>query len=37
MGGATFRIAEIDVKNQAYSSAATADLDATVVSLGLAF
>ena len=37
MGGATFRIAEIDVKNQAYSSAATADLDATVISLGLAF
>ncbi len=37
MGGATFRIAEVDVKNQAYSDAATADLDATVVSLGLAF
>ncbi len=37
MGGASLRIAEIDVKNQAYSSAATADLDATVISLGLAF
>ena len=37
MGGATLRIAEIDVTNQAYSSAATADLDATVISLGLAF
>ena len=36
-GGATFRIAEIDVTNQAYSTAATADLDATVISLGLAF
>ena len=37
MGGATIRIAEVDVKNQAYSSAATADLDATIISLGLAF
>ena len=36
-GGATFRIAEIDVTNQAYSTAATADKDATVISLGLAF
>jgi len=37
MGGATFRIAEIQVDNQAYSTASTADLDATVISLGLAF
>ena len=37
MGGATFRIAEVDVKNQTYSSAANADLDATIISLGLAF
>ena len=37
MGGATIRIAEVDVKNQAYSTAATADLDATIISLGLAF
>jgi len=37
MGGATFRIAEVDVNNQAYSSAATADLNATIISLGLAF
>ena len=36
-GGATFRIAEIDVENQAYSTATTADLDATVISMGLAF
>jgi hypothetical protein len=37
MGGATFRIAEVDVSNQSYSTAATADLDATIISLGLAF
>ena len=37
MGGATFRIAEVNVDNQSYSSAATADLDATIISLGLAF
>ena len=36
-GGATFRIAEVDVENQAYSTATTADLDATIVSMGLAF
>jgi len=36
-GGATFRIAEVDVANQAYSTATTADLDATIVSMGLAF
>ena len=37
MGGASFRIAEVDVKNQHYSTAATADLDATILSMGLAF
>ena len=37
MGGATISIAEINVDNQSYSTAATADLDATVISLGLAF
>jgi len=37
MGGATFRIAEVNVDNQSYSNAATADLDATIISLGLAF
>jgi len=37
MGGATFRVAEVDVANQTYSSASNADLDATVISLGLAF
>jgi outer membrane protein OmpU len=37
MGGATFRVAEIKVDNQAYSTAASAQLDATVISLGLAF
>jgi outer membrane protein OmpU len=37
MGGATVRIAEVDVENAAYSTAATADSDATVISLGLAF
>ena len=37
MGGATFRIAEVDVENQSYSSAATADTSATIISLGLAF
>jgi hypothetical protein len=37
MGGATIRIAEVDVDNQAYSSAASADVKATIVSLGLAF
>jgi hypothetical protein len=34
MGGATMRIAEVDVSNQAYGSAS---YDATIVSLGLAF
>ena len=37
MGGASFRIAEINVDNNAYSNAASADKDATVISLGLAF
>jgi hypothetical protein len=37
MGGATFRIAEVSVSNAGYSTAATADKDATVLSLGLAF
>jgi nitrogen fixation protein len=37
MGGATFRVAEVKVDNQSYSQATTADLDATVISLGLAF
>ena len=37
MGGASFRIAEVDVENANYSTAATADKDATVISLGLAF
>jgi hypothetical protein len=36
-GGATFRIAEVDVENQTYSTAANKDLDATIISLGLAF
>ena len=37
MGGATFRIAEVNVDNQKYSTAAANDLDATIISLGLAF
>jgi hypothetical protein len=37
MGGATFRIAEVSVDNQTYSTAATADRSATIISLGLAF
>jgi len=37
MGGATFRIAEVDVENNAYTSAANADNTATIISLGLAF
>jgi outer membrane protein OmpU len=37
MGGASIRLMEQDVKNQTYSSAATADFDATIISLGLAF
>jgi outer membrane protein OmpU len=34
MGGATIRVAEVDVENQAYG---TADYEATIVSMGLAF
>ena len=37
MGGATFSIAEVDVENAGYSTAATADLNGTVIKLGLAF
>ena len=37
MGGASIRIAEVDVANAAYSTAATADKSATVISLSLAF
>ena len=37
MGGATLRIAEVDIKNRAYGSAASADVSGHVLSLGLAF
>ena len=37
MGGATFRIAEVDIENRAYGTATTADVQGTVVSLGLSF
>jgi outer membrane protein OmpU len=37
MGGATLRIAEVSVDNQQYLTASTSDLDATIISLGLAF
>jgi hypothetical protein len=37
MGGATFRISEVDVENRAYGTAASADVSGTVVSMGLAF
>ena len=37
MGGATFRIAEVDIKNRAYGTSAAADVSGTVVSMGLAF
>ena len=37
MGGASFRIAEVDVENATYSTATSADKDGTVISLGLAF
>jgi hypothetical protein len=37
MGGATFRIAEVQIENRAYGTAATADVDGTVISMGLAF
>jgi len=37
MGGASIRLMEQSVTDQTYSSAATADFDATIISLGLAF
>ena len=37
MGGATISIAEVEVNNATYSTASTADKDATIISLGLAF
>ena len=37
MGGATFRIAEVSIDNRNYSSGASADVDGTVISLGLSF
>ena len=37
MGGATVRIAEVDVTNSAYSTAAASQVDGTIISLGLAF
>jgi len=37
MGGATISISDVDVTNQAHGTAATADLEATIVKLGLAF
>ena len=37
MGGATFRISEVSIDNQAYSTAASADVDGTVISMGLSF
>jgi hypothetical protein len=37
MGGATFRIAEVDIENRAYGTSAAADVSGTVVSMGLSF
>ena len=37
MGGATIRIAEVEVDNAKYSTAAANDLEGTIISLGLAF
>jgi outer membrane protein OmpU len=37
MGGASFRIAEVKTKNSTYSTAASADTNGTVISMGLAF
>jgi len=37
MGGATVRIAEVSVENNAYTTAASGDVDTTILSLGLAF
>jgi hypothetical protein len=35
MGGATLRIADVDVENQAYSTSAGTDKEATIISLSL--
>jgi len=37
MGGASIRLMRQDIENQTYSAATTADFEATIVSLGLAF
>ena len=37
MGGATFRIAEVDIDNRNYGSSAAADVSGHVLSLGLSF
>jgi outer membrane protein OmpU len=37
MGGASIRLMEQDIENQTYGSAVTADFNATILSLGLAF
>jgi len=37
MGGATFRIAEVDVTDQSYQTTAAYDTESTIISLGLAF
>ena len=37
MGGATIRIAEVDVTNQSYQTTAAYDTESTILSLGLAF
>jgi len=37
MGGATISISDVDVTNQAHGTAASADKEATIVKLGLAF
>jgi len=37
MGGATISVAEVEVENQAYSTAASADLSSTIMKLSLAF
>jgi len=37
MGGASFNIAEVSTKNSTYSTASTADVSGTVISMGLAF
>jgi hypothetical protein len=37
MGGATIRIAEVDVENQSYQTTAAYDTESTILSLGLAF